>query len=113
MGTNWPKPGINHVGEYQVSGHTLAVTGSGNTIFLKYVASGITLSATSDATASFFDSSHVATLFPMKASTTATYKGKFLTFKVPANINAIVSLTNIPSSSYLIPSASQLHSARA
>ena len=38
MGTNWPKPGINHVGEYQVSGHTLAVTGSGNTIFLKYVA---------------------------------------------------------------------------
>ena len=109
MGLNWQKPGINHVGEYQASGHTLPITGSSNKIFLKFVASGITLSATADATASFYNSDHIAMDFPMKASTTATFSGKFLTFKVPANINALVSITNIPSASYIPPSGSMLY----
>ena len=108
MGTNWPKPGVNHVGEYQASGHTLVITGSSNKTHLKYVASSITLSATADASAIFYDSSHEAMSFAMKASTTATFKGKFLTFKIPANMTALVSITNIPSGSYLIPSGSQL-----
>lgn len=109
MSLYWPKPGANHVGEYQASGHTFVVTGSSNIIKLKYVASSITLSATADATASFYDSSHVQMQIPMKASTTATFKGKFLTFNVPTNMNALVSVTNIPSASYLPPSGSQLH----
>ena len=39
MATHWSnKPGINHVGEFQVSGHTFVVTGSGDIIKLKFVA---------------------------------------------------------------------------
>lgn len=109
MSLHWPKPGANHVGEYQASGHTFVVTGSANIIKLKYVASSITLAATADATASFYDSSHVQMQIPMKGSTTATFKGKFLTFNIPANMNALVSVTNIPSASYHPPSGSQLH----
>ena len=109
MGLQWQKPGINHVGEYQASGHTLVITGSAKIVRLNYVASSITLSATADATASFFDSSHVAMPFPLKSATTATYKGKFLTFNIPINMTALVSVTNIPSASYVPPSGSQLH----
>ena len=109
MGLQWQKPGPNHVGEYQASGHTLPITGSSDTIYLKFVASSITLSATADATASFYGSDHVAMNFPLKASTTSTFSGKFLTFKVPANVNALVSVTNIPSASYSPPSGSMLY----
>ena len=108
MALQWQKPGVNHVGEYQASGHTLPITGSANKIYLKYVASSITLSATADATASFYFGTETMN-FPLKASTTATYSGKFLTFKVPANVNALVSITNIPSASYDPPSGSMLY----
>ena len=103
------RPGINHVGEFQVSGHTFVVTGSSNIIRLKYVASEITLSATADASFTVYDGDHTAFAFPMKAATTARFKGKFLTFKVPADMSALVALTNIPSGSYLPPSGSQVH----
>ena len=109
MGLNWQRPGVSHVGEYQASGHTLVITGSSSIVRLNYVASSITLSATADATASFFDSSHVAMPFPLKSAATATYKGKFLTFNIPINMTALVSVTNIPSASYTPPSGSQLH----
>ena len=108
MSLNWQKPGINHVGEFQASGHTLVVTGSSNKTHLKYVASSITLSATADATAIFYNGSHEAMDFDMKASTTATYKGKLLTFKIPTNMSALVSITNIPSASYDPPNSRQL-----
>ena len=108
MGLNWQKPGVNHVGEYQASGHTLPITGSAEKIFLKFVASGITLSATADATASFYFGDQTMN-FPLKSSATATFEGKFLTFKVPANMNALVSVTNIPSASYQPPSGSMLY----
>lgn len=104
-------PGINHVGEFQASGHTFVVTGSSNVIRLKYVASEITLSATSDASFTVYDSSHNGFAFPLKGSTTAHFKGKFITFNVPTNMSALVSLTNIPSGSYIPPSGSQVHAA--
>ena len=108
MSLHWPKPGLNAVGEYQASGHTLPITGSAEKIFLKFVASGITLSANADATASFYFGDEKME-FPLKASSTATFAGKFLTFKVPANMNALVSVTNIPSASYQPPSGSMLY----
>ena len=111
MSSRWPKPGINHVGEYQASGHTLVMTGSNTrTIYLKYVASGITVSAIdADVDVTFFDSDHVARAFTVPIDSTASYKGKFLTFKVGAGADAIVSVTNIPSASYTPPSGSMLY----
>jgi len=109
MSFHWATPGVNNVGEYQASGHTFVVTGSANIIKLKYVASGITLAATADATASFYDSSHVAMNFPLKSAATAVYTGKFLTFKIPINMTGLVSITNIPSASYIPPSGSMMH----
>ena len=117
MGTNWPKPGINHIGEFQASGHTLVVTGSSNRISLKYVASGITFTntknyVTNDAnnlSLSIYDCNHQQTTFTLRPGSTANYKGKFLTFQVPTNMDALVSITNIPSASYVPPSGSMLH----
>ena len=42
MALNWQRPGINHVGEFQSSGHVLAVAGSGSPVLLNYVAKSIT-----------------------------------------------------------------------
>ena len=112
MGLQWQKPGINHVGEYQASGHTLVITGSSedNTIYLKYVASGITVSAiNADVDVTFYDSDHIARAFTVPIDSTASYKGKFLTFKVGNGADAVVSVTNIPSASYVPPSGSMLY----
>ena len=112
MATSWPKPGINHVGEFQSSGHTFVVTGSSNIIKLKYVASSITLSnchASDNLDFTVYDSSHQAMAFTVPNDATARFKGKFLTFNVPAGMDALVEITNIPSGSYLPPSGSQLH----
>lgn len=109
MSLHWQRPGVNHVGEYQASGHTLVITGSANKIFLKYVASGISLSAiNADVDVTFYDSDHRTHSFTVPIDSTAAYKGKFLTFKVAAGADALVSVTNIPSASYLPPSASML-----
>jgi len=112
MATHWPKPGINHVGEFQVSGHTLVITGSAQTIYLKHVASSITVSATNDAELTFFDGRHEGMNYTVPADTTTSFKGKFLTFKVPANMDALVEVTNIPSSSYNVPNRLQLFETR-
>ena len=111
MATHWPnKPGINHVGEFQVAGHTLAITGSAETIYLTHVASSITLSADgADKEVTFFDGGHTGIAFTVPQDTTTRFKGKFLTFKVPAGADALVEITNIPSSSYNPPTFAQLH----
>lgn len=111
MSLHWPQPGVNHVGEFQASGHTFVVTGSSNIIKLKYVASSITLSVVSgsDLDATFYDSSHVGMPFTVPSGTTARFKGKFLTFNIPVGMDALVEVTNIPSGSYLVPSGSQMH----
>lgn len=109
MATNWPQPGINHVGEYQASGHVFVVTGSTANVFLKYVASSITVSAHGgDSSVTFFDSSHTGGTFALKEGHTARFTGKFLTFNVASLATALVEMTNIPSASYLPPSGSQL-----
>jgi len=110
MATNWPKPGINHAGEYQVSGHTLVITGSSKRIYLSHVASSITLSTVSgsDLNATFYDANHEGLGFTVPSGTTARYKGKFLTFDIPVGMDALVEVTNIPSGSYPVPSRAQL-----
>ena len=113
MGLQWQKPGINHVGEYQAAGHVLVITGSStnHTIYLKYVASSITATAhnTTNNTITFFDSSHAALPFEISNGTAVRFTGKFLTFKVGENCDALVEITNIPSASYSPPSGSMLH----
>ena len=108
MAQHWPRPGINHVGEYQASGHSLVITGSAKTIYLKHVASSITVSATSAADLTIFDGLHEGFGFTVPENATATFKGKFLTFKVPANMDALVEITNIPSGSYRVPSRAEI-----
>ena len=113
MSTQWPKPGVNHTGEYQASGHTFVVTGSNTNILkLKFVASSITAHSSNDSTdnvITFYDENHEGTAFTLRAGSTMRFKGKFLTFKVAANVNALVELTNIPSGSYVPPSPDILH----
>ena len=95
MGTNWPKPGLSHVGEDQASGHTSPLTGSANIRYLKYVASSITFMGAAEFVV--YDNEHNAS----EACTVAagsTFKGKFLTFI--STKDCIVELTNIPSGSY-------------
>ena len=117
MSLNWQKPGINHVGEFQASGHTLVVTGSASVIKLRYVGSSITFTNTKDYIAgagnnldlTIYDGQHVGTAFTLRPGATARYKGKFLTFNVQVGMDAIVEVTNIPSASYHPPSKPQLH----
>lgn len=111
----YPRSGIGNVGEYQVSGHTLVVTGSAKRIYLTHVASSITLASTSgsgDLSATFYDGGHEATAFTLPGGTTARFKGKFLTFDVPVGMGALVEVTNIPSASYNVPTRGQLFSNR-
>ena len=111
MATHWPKPGVNHVGEYQASGHTFVVTGSDDLIKLKYVASSISVTAGSDASAAnrqikFYSSDHVGDILQMPTNSTIDFKGKFLTFEMSTDLSALISITNIPSASYNPPSGS-------
>ena len=111
MATHWPKPGINHVGEYQSAGHTLVITGSANTIYLTHVASSITVAnhAGGSKHLTVMDSSHRHMQFTVPDAEVVRFTGKFLTFHISGSMSALVEVTNIPSASYLIPSASQLH----
>jgi hypothetical protein len=110
MSLHWPKAGINHVPEFQVSGHTLVITGSSETIYLTHVASSITLSADgADKEVTFYDGGHTGIAFTVPQDTTARFKGKFLTFSVPAGADALVEITNIPSSSYSVPTFAAMH----
>ena len=94
MSIRWPQPGVNHVGEFQASGHVFPVTSSA-VIKLNYVASSITMGSTAG-NVTFYDSAHEGQVFPMAAG--ATLKAKFLTFA--AAQDCAVTLTNIPSASY-------------
>ena len=106
MSLHWPKPGVNHAGEYQVSGHTLVVTGSSDRVYLNFVASSITLSnahASSNLDFTFYDGNHEGQAFTIPNDETVRFKGKFLTFNVPVGMDALVELTNIPSGAYDVP----------
>ena len=110
MSLNWPKAGVNHVAEFQASGHILPITGSGTTIRLQYVASSITVSADgTDKDITFYDGGHNGVIFRVPADSTARFKGKFLTFSVPTGAYSLVELTNIHSGSYNQPSYSQMY----
>ena len=111
MALNWQtKAGINSVPEYQASGHTLVISGSGNKIFLTHVASSITVAAVDgDKAITFYDGNHNGVAFTVPQDTTARFKGKFLTFEVPADASALVEVTNIPSASYIVPSFAAMH----
>jgi len=104
MGTHWPKPGLNHVGEYQASGHTLPLTGSADIRYLKYVASSITFMDSAEF--QVYDNEHNASESCTVAAG-STFKGKFLTYKCNS-ADHIVELTNIPSGSYVVPNLSTL-----
>lgn len=104
MSIHWQKPGLNHVGEYQASGHTLPLTGSGNIRYLDYVASSITFMGSGEF--SVFDNNHNESEACTVAAG-ATFKGKFITYKCTST-DHIVELTNIPSSSYVVPNVSTL-----
>lgn len=99
MSQSWPKPGVNHVGEYQVSGHMMPIEGSSDTVYLKFVASSITFTE-SGGTFTVFDNQHTGSA-TVTISAPCRIKGKFLTFKTTKD--AVVELTNIPSGSYMPP----------
>ncbi len=112
MALNWPKSGVNNVAEFLTSGHTFVVTGSAKIIKLKYVASSITLANAHNADNldfTVYDANHAAMAFTVPNDTVARFTGKFLTFNVPAGMDALVEVTNVPSGSYLPPSGSQMH----
>lgn len=102
MGLNWPAPGPNHVSEYQASGHILPITSSA-IIKLNYVASSITMGSTAGSV-TFYDSAHEGQAVTMAAG--STLKAKFLTFSSVED--CFVTLTNIPSASYVSPTYGSL-----
>ena len=104
MSQSWPKPGVGHVGEYQVSGHVLPITGSAAIINLKYIASSITVSAIdNDAEITFYDSGSNGVALTVPTDSTTRFTGKFKKFKVASPGDALVELTNIPASAYNAP----------
>ena len=115
MALNWQKPGINHVGEFQSSGHVLVVAQqSGNqTVDLSFVSKAITFTNSHASAAQFvklYDSGGVSNKdFYIGPGQTVKIDGKFLKFLVDGdNISAVVELTNIPSGSYPQPAWSVL-----
>ena len=110
MGLNWQKPGVNHVGEYQVSGHILPIAATNGIQKLKFVAKAITFTNTNagEQTVTFYDSGHTGIAFDVEAGTSIRVEGKFLTFEGHSDISALVELTGIPSGSYTPPAFSTL-----
>ena len=103
MSQSWPKPGVGHVGEYQVSGHILPVAAS-KTVNLKFVASSITAVAQGGTgTVTFYDSSDESGALSIKDGSSVRLTGKFVKFATGTNTTAVVELTNIPASSYVPP----------
>ncbi len=103
MATNWPKPGINHVGEFQTSGHLFPINGSSDIVRLNFVASSITFTEAGAFTV--YDSAHNAST-AVTVEAACRLKGKFLTFKSTGD--AVVEITNIPSGSYIPPLFTQI-----
>ena len=105
MSSHWPsRPGVNHAPEYQASGHLIPIDGSANIVKLKFVASSITFTE-SGGTFTVYDGEHNPST-AVTVSTPCRLKGKFLTFKTTKD--AVVEITNIPSSSYNPPLFTQI-----
>ena len=104
MAQHWPRPGANHVGEYQASGHLIPIDGSSNVVKLKFVASSITFTE-SGGTFTIYDGENNAST-AVTISAPCRLKGKFLTFKTTKD--AVVEITNIPSGSYIPPLFTQI-----
>lgn len=98
MALHWPKSGVNLVGEFQASGHTLPINGSSNVVKLTHVASSITFTEAGSFTMYDAESNPSSTI---TISAPCKFKGKFLTFKTTGD--AIVEITNIPSGTYNPP----------
>lgn len=110
MSIHWPKPGVNHVGEYQVSGHILPIADTSGTHKLKFVAKAISFTNVNagEQSVTFYDSGHNGVAFKIEAGKTTRVEGKFLTFAGHSDISALVELTGIPSGSYTPPLFSTL-----
>ena len=104
MGTHWPKPGMNSVSEYQVSGYLLPLSGSANIRYLQQVASGISFLA--DGNFTVFDATGDDGEGAQAIKSGMFIKGKFLTYE--CSVAHIVEMTNIPSSSYAAPTLASL-----
>ena len=107
MGTNWPKPGLNSVAEYQVSGHAFAVpSATGNKrIDLDFVASGVTVcNANAGAKATFFDADGLEKHVVLGAAGSHNFNVKFIRLQLTGssgNIGAVCQMTNIPATDFL------------
>jgi len=104
MAQHWPRPGVNHVGEYQASGHLIPIEGSSDIVKLKFVASSITFTE-SGGEFTVYDGGNTGSA-PVTISTPCRIKGKFLTFKTTKD--AVIEITNIPSGSYIPPLFTQI-----
>jgi hypothetical protein len=104
MGLNWQqKPGVNHVGEFQVSGHVLPVAAS-TKVSLNYVGSSITATASGgNGTLTFYDGNDQTGAITIKEGATVRFTGKFLKFSTGGNTTALVEVTNIPKENYTVP----------
>tara|TARA_B100000674_G_scaffold497387_1_gene530988 strand:- start:1423 stop:1779 length:357 start_codon:yes stop_codon:yes gene_type:complete len=107
MGLHWQKPGLNHVGEYQASGHAFVVpTSSGNQrIDLDFVASGVTVfNSNAGAKITFFDSNNLEKHVNLEAVGSHTINVKFIRMQLTGssgNTGAICQLTNIPAGDFV------------
>ena len=114
MAINWQKPGINHVGEFQMTGHILPVAKNSDnqTVHLNYVAKAITFTNEDSSVGNIkiYDRFGVAsTTVSIGAGETVKVDGKFLKFEIVGDhISAMVEVTNIPSGSYHQPSFATL-----
>ena len=103
MSQSWPKPGVGHVGEYQVSGHVLPVPAS-TTVNLNFVGSSITAAASGGAgSVTFYDSVDETGVITIPSGGSIRFTGKFKKLATGANTTALIELTNIPASSYEPP----------
>jgi hypothetical protein len=103
MANHWPRSGINHVAEYQASGHVLPVAAS-KTVNLNYIASSITATAEGGTGGlTFYDSVGQTGAISIKDGSSVRFTGKFKKFATAANTTALVELTNIRADDYTPP----------
>ena len=107
MSLHWQKPGVNHVGEYQASGHAFVMPDSttDREVNLKYVASAVTVTCTGAGdTITFYDGEGVARSIDLSAAGTYTFNVKFVRLGLTGSstnaMGAVIALTNIPAASY-------------
>ena len=107
MALQWQKPGVNHVGEYQVAGHTYISdrTSGNNTINLKFLSSKVTIIAEVDALdVTFTDGGGNTRAIRLPAGThTFNIKCKQIAFGNSKAHSAVIACTNIPATEYTAP----------